>query len=203
MARKSDTPNFRLCASSAARGRPIPFLELVDEKPQSLFGACLLRRHAWRGEAGKPQKAIRLFVDEFQEIVGRSLAALLAQSRKFGVSLFLANQSTSQLENRDLSLADQVFEGTAVKQYFTSLGNDVAVLQSLSKDKLKYLIGESGEAKRTSHPIIVPKLDRDTILDVTFKFGRSFVVVNDGEGHAHPRNRGPNLGVREFESQNA
>lgn len=139
--------------------------------------------------AAKPRR-VRIVVDEFQEIVGRSLAALLAQSRKFQVSLVLANQSTSQLTSRDLSLADQVFEGTAVKQYFTSLGDDVDVLQSLSKLKSQQLSGRtSGGLEHNSvseREELVPALERDTILDVTYTFGRSIVTVNDGTGHVEP-----------------
>lgn len=135
-------------------------------------------------------RRVRIVVDEFQEIVGRSLAALLAQSRKFQVSLVLANQSTSQLTSRDLSLADQVFEGTAVKQYFTSLGDDVDVLQSLSKLKSQFLNGRTSggmaQSSVSQREELVPALERDTILDVTYTFGRSIVTVNDGTGHTEP-----------------
>jgi hypothetical protein len=135
-------------------------------------------------------RCVRIIVDEFQEIVGRSLAALLAQSRKFGVSLILANQSSAQLESHDLSLADQVFEGTAIKQYFTSLGDDVEVLQSLSRTKSQPLTARTmaglAQSSVSQREQLVPTLERDTILDVTYTFGRSFVVVNDGRGHKEP-----------------
>lgn len=143
-----------------------------------------------RTKAGMEPRAVRIFVDEFQEIVGRSLAALLAQSRKFGVNLFLSNQSTSQLQSRDLSLADQIFEGSVVKQYFTSLGDDVEVLQSLSALKSQLLTAKTsggiGQSTVSQREQLAPKLERDTILDVTYFFGRSFVAVNDGKGHKEP-----------------
>lgn len=143
-----------------------------------------------RTKRGDPPRRVRIVVDEFQEIVGRSLAALLAQSRKFQVSLILANQSTSQLTSRDLSLADQVFEGTAVKQYFTSLGEDVEVLQSVSRTKSQFLTGRTSggmaQSSVSQREELVPMLDRDEILDVTYTFGRSVVTVNDGTGHTEP-----------------
>jgi hypothetical protein len=142
-----------------------------------------------RRKCGKSPRVVRVFVDEFHEIVGRSLGALLAQSRKFGLSMFLANQSTSQLETRDLSLSQVVFEGTAVKQYFTCLDEDVPIIQSLSKDKIKVLGGASKQRfsqTTTTRETIVPALERDTILDVTYTFGRSFLCVNDGSGHREP-----------------
>jgi hypothetical protein len=137
-----------------------------------------------RKKHGLPLRRTRIFIDEFQEIVGRSLAALLAQSRKFGLSLFLANQSTSQLKNRDLSLADAVFEGCQVRQYYSVCGEeDTRVLQSLSKDKLKTLGGGTARGLQSSQSfrdIIVPSLERDQTLEVSSQFGRSYLVVNDG-----------------------
>lgn len=144
-----------------------------------------------RTKRGEERRRVRIVIDEFQEIVGRSLAALLAQSRKFGLSsLILSNQSTSQLVSRDLSLADQVFEGTALKQYFTCLGEDVEELQSLSKLKSQYLFGRTSggmaQSSISQREELVPTLERDTILDVTNTFGRSIVVINDGSGHTEP-----------------
>lgn len=144
-----------------------------------------------RFKRGSSRRRVRVIVDEFQEIVGRSLSAIMAQARKFGIdSLVCANQSSSQLESRDLSLVDQVFEGTSVKQYFTSLGDDVEVLQSLSRTKSQLLTGRTSgilsPSSITQREQLVPELERDTILNVTHTFGRSFVIVNDGQGHKEP-----------------
>ena len=143
-----------------------------------------------RKKHGLPSRTVRIFVDEFQEIIGRSLAALLAQSRKFNLSLFLANQSTSQLQNRDLSLADAVFEGCQVRQYYTVCGeDDTRVLQSLSKDKIKTLGGGAARGLQTSQNFretIVPSLERDQTLEVSSRFGHSYLVVNDGAGYRAP-----------------
>lgn len=143
-----------------------------------------------RKKHGLNLRRARVFIDEFQEIVGRSLAALLAQSRKFNLSLFLANQSSSQLENRDLSLADAVFEGCQVRQYYTVCGeDDTRLLQSLSKDKIKTLGGGTARGLQSSQNFretIVPSLERDQTLEVSSRFGRSYLVVNDGAAYRAP-----------------
>jgi hypothetical protein len=139
---------------------------------------------------GKPLPPTYIVVDEFSEIVGRSLAALLAQGRKYGLRFILANQSTSQLENRDTKLSDALFEGTTVKQYFTCVGDeDTKVLQSVSKDKVRSLGGTTVSGLSTSvsfKEYISPALDRDEILRVSATQGLSFVLLNDGRGHHEP-----------------
>lgn len=144
----------------------------------------------YRKKHGLPLRRIRILIDEFQEIVGRSLAALLAQSRKFNISLCLANQSTSQLKNRDLSLADAVFEGCAVRQYYTVSGeDDVRVLQSLSKDKIRSLGGGTTrglQSTQSFRDVILPSIERDETLEVSSTFGRSYFVFSTGSGYQAP-----------------
>jgi hypothetical protein len=152
--------------------------------------ATIIHIASERAKAGKPRVPIYVVVDEFSEIVGRSLGALLAQGRKYGLRFILANQSTSQLEPQGgFKLSDTVFEGTTFKQYFTSLGDDIKVLQSLSRDKRIQLGGSTVQGLSTSVSFkdqIVPSLDRDDILKVSATFGQSFVVLNDGKGHRDP-----------------
>jgi hypothetical protein len=153
------------------------------------------------------RRNVRVFIDEGHEISGRSFAALLAQARKFFISIFFSHQSTSQLEGHDQSLADVVFEGTAVKQYYTCVGQkDIDVLQSLSKDTERELGGKTF-ARATSttsvRSIIEPTLRRNTVLDVSAEFGKSFVVINDGARHREPiivqqEHRYPNLSGESF-----
>ncbi len=142
-----------------------------------------------RSTLGEATRRTTVIVDEFQDLVSKSFGDVMAQCRSW-MSLILANQSTSQLENRDLSLADFVFENTTVKQYFSSVGKrDVELLQSLSKDKIKSLGGASVQGLSTSvsfRDTVTTELERDDILDVTATFGRSFVVLNDGTGHREP-----------------
>lgn len=151
--------------------------------------ASIIHIASERAKVGRPRVPIYVVIDEFAEIVGRSLGALLAQGRKYGLRFILANQSTSQLETKDTNLVHAVFENTSVKQYFTSLGDDVEVLQSLSKDAIRSLGGSSVQGLSTSvsfRDTIVPSLERDRILDVSQTFGQSFFIVNDGSGFRSP-----------------
>ncbi|MFO0915947.1 MAG: TraM recognition domain-containing protein [Pirellulales bacterium] len=151
--------------------------------------ATIIHIASERAKAGHPRVPIFVVIDEFAEIVGRSLGALLAQGRKYGLRFILANQSTSQLETKDTNLVHAVFENTSIKQYFTSLGDDVEVLQSLSKDAIRSLGGSTVQGLSTSvsfRDTIVPSLERDKILEVSQTFGQSFFVVNDGSGFRPP-----------------
>lgn len=143
-----------------------------------------------RVKRGRPRIPVYVIVDEFAEIVGRSLASLLAQGRKYGLRFILANQSSSQLETRDTKLTHALFEGTTVKQYFTCVGDeDTKVLQSVSQDKIRSLGGSTVQGLSTSvsyRDSIVPTLERDDILRVSETFGQSFVLLNDGNGHHEP-----------------
>lgn len=142
-----------------------------------------------RSTLGLAPRHTTVIIDEFQELVSKSFGDVMAQCRSW-MSLILANQSTSQLMNRDLSLADFVFENTSIKQYFSVVGKqDVETLQSLSKDKIRPLGGTSVQGLSTSvtfRDTIVPALERDQTLDVTSTFGQSYIVLNDGQGHREP-----------------
>lgn len=143
-----------------------------------------------RTKLGKSKRRAKIFIDEFQAIVGPNLGALLAQSRKFGCSFILLNQSTSQLENRELDLSDVVCEGASTKIYFTSVGKrDVEDLQLLSGEKVKILGGTSAQkfAQTTStREVVSPRLELDSILQVSSRFGQAFAVLNHGDGQHEP-----------------
>jgi hypothetical protein len=65
-----------------------------------LLGICLMIR-IFACALGRTTKQcaipVRLYVDEFQNFVTDSMAAMLSEARKFGLSLTLANQTLSQL----------------------------------------------------------------------------------------------------------
>ena len=141
-----------------------------------------------------PPTHLHVFVDEFQEVAGRSFAALLAQSLKFNVSLYCANQTTEQLKSRDANLADVVRDNTALKIYYTVTGKeDIDELQNYSKDVREHLENErdpgggfmeTGGTGRAE--FITRKLSRETILDVSDTFGHCLVHISDGTGHKEP-----------------
>ena len=161
----------------------------------TLINAAMQRiRTRPESERHKPLPHAWVFVDEFQELAGRSFAALLAQSSKFGISLIMANQTTTQLKSRDLDLADVVRDNTHVKVYFTVTGkDDLEGLQVFSKDaklklsrtsesmaefRSKITIGESEQ--------ITPTLKKDVILDTSSTHKHCFVILDSGTGHIEP-----------------
>ena len=150
----------------------------------------LLNAAMERSRLGKTPKHAWVFTDEFQELAGRSFAALLAQSSKFGISMVMANQTTTQLQNRDLDLSDIVRDNTLAKLYFTVTGEkDVQDLQAFSKDDRLELrsqsISASGPRQGVSETI-VPLLRKDTILDTSATHRHAFLLLDDGHGHREP-----------------
>jgi len=63
------------------------------------MSASLMKiRAAAMARAGRrDRRPVRVYVDEFQNCRGNSLQTLLAEGRKFGISLVLANQSLGQI----------------------------------------------------------------------------------------------------------
>jgi hypothetical protein len=63
------------------------------------MSACLMKiRAAAMARAGcRNRRPVRVYIDEFQNCKGDSLQSLLAEGRKFGISLVLANQSLGQI----------------------------------------------------------------------------------------------------------
>jgi hypothetical protein len=68
---------------------------------------------------GKPGR-VYLVIDEFQQIVAKSMAMLLQQARSKGIAMILANQSISDLKTHDTDLAPTVQTNTAFKQFFSA-----------------------------------------------------------------------------------
>lgn len=146
----------------------------------------------------RPVPHTHLVVDEFQELVGRGFASLMAQARKFGCSMICANQSTEQLNNRDLSLADIVRDNTTTKIYFTSTGKaDTDELQGYSKQARATLTttresapaianaGRGGGGESYSE-YVTPLLTSNAIIDTTATAREFFLVDQSGRGHREP-----------------
>ena len=152
----------------------------------TLINAAMLR-----GRNGLPQRHAWVVVDEFQELASRSFAALLAQSSKFAVSLIMSNQTTTQLETRDINLAEIVADNTIIKQYFTCISDDdINGLQTLSKEESHWLSRTShsldGKSSLGEQEFLLPKLRKETIQDVSAAHRQSFLVIDDGTGHKEP-----------------
>lgn len=151
----------------------------------------LLNAAIQRARDGKVLRRVWVFVDEFHELAGRAFEALLAQSGKFGVSMVMANQTTSQLETRDSSLHQVVFDNTHLKMFFTvTCLRDIEDLQALSEDEIVFLPGRSQRGlsgAETEKAVLLPKLHKNDILDVSETAGHCFLILSEGRGHREPR----------------
>jgi hypothetical protein len=152
----------------------------------SLLAAAMERSHTG-SNAILPSQAW-VIIDEFQELAGASFANLLVQTRKFGLGLILANQSTAQLDNRDVNLAELTEENTDIRQYFTVTADDISSLQKLSgeEERLRTTFRD-GEHATSQVWVREPTLELNAILETSGKRMESFLIVRDGEGAAKPR----------------
>jgi hypothetical protein len=147
-----------------------------------------------RVNANKEKRNIFFVIDEFQELVSRSFSSLVSQCGKFGVTLVMANQTTSQLENRDVNVADVVRDNTILKLYSTfTTKHDLENMQLLSKDTIQILkttttSGVSGQSSSVSEKeILAPRLQKNLALEVSSTEGCFFSFLDDGKGHNEPQ----------------
>lgn len=73
------------------------------------------------------RKLFCIYADEFQNLATENFGLLLSEARKFGISLTLANQFTSQIQSR--GLLDAVFGNVGTLVAFRVGGGDVGVLE--------------------------------------------------------------------------
>ena len=161
----------------------------------TLLAAAQLRKDSGKN-GGAGHRHAWVVVDEFHELAGRSFASLLAQSSKYGISLILANQTTTQLETRDVNLAHVVRDNTLAKIYFTITGKtDFEDLQGFSLEATQELKGQNvreddGLIRSISLSTVErlsTQLHRDTILKTSAKSNNFFFVLDDGNGHKEPQ----------------
>ena len=102
-------PGPRLDLAAAMDDRRIVIIRmpkgLIGQSEAELLSALVVMRigQAGMARASQPRalrKPVRLYIDEVQTCVGDGLSDLLAESRKYGLSLVLANQSLGQMDGR-------------------------------------------------------------------------------------------------------
>lgn len=108
---------------------------LLGEYDARLLGALVLMQvgAAGMGRQRIPEdqrRPVRVYVDEFQHLATRTAADMLAQSRKYGLSLTLANQSLSQLDGgaHGADVARAVLANCGTIAAFRTGINDAAIL---------------------------------------------------------------------------
>jgi len=95
----------------------------------SLFLSSICREIFGRVEIPEKERVpVRLIVDEFENFSMKEFESIFAEGRRFGLSLFIANQTLAQLSTKMRSL---ILNNVGVKLYFRT-GRDDA--PTLSKD---------------------------------------------------------------------
>ncbi|MFH1417351.1 MAG: TraM recognition domain-containing protein [Planctomycetota bacterium] len=79
---------------------------------------CLISAAIDRQRTDQPTRQAYLVIDEFQRIAGENFRVILEQSRSFGISAILANQSQGDLKTPDVDLRPAIRTNTRFKQYF-------------------------------------------------------------------------------------
>lgn len=157
----------------------------------TLINAAQKRVRKPENQGGKPLPHAWVFVDEFQQLAGSSYADVLAQASKFGLSLIMANQTTTQLEVRNLNLADIVRDNTYAKIYFTITGEqDIKALMSFSMEDRDTLADSpkimTGLDDGSVHEFLTTVLRTDEILATSATNQHCYVLLDDGTGHREP-----------------
>jgi hypothetical protein len=145
-----------------------------------------------RTSQGLSERRVFIFADEFQEVAGRGFAATLAQSAKYDVSIFMANQTTDQLVSHDAHLASVVRDNTHIKIYFSVVGKaDIEELLNYSGEDISIIEGgwSAGYHGTTlsAHAQKDFELSRNDILATSSQFGHAFLIFDSGEGYSPPR----------------
>jgi DNA helicase HerA-like ATPase len=190
-------PNRRIDVARALEDAEVlyGFFPVLHEPPVRSLGAMLVWSLVFeamrRTYAGLPPRRIYLVIDEFAAVSSaKAFADLLTLARKYGISLILISQSSSQLSSRDRELFPVIADNTAVKIWMTPTSpDDIEFLQSLSPDVLKE-VGKSTSASNFTPSASVqkrwePELSKNDSLATAFTGQEFFLIYNDWKGH-HP-----------------
>lgn len=171
-----DTDESDVTMQPALEGRSI-----VVSLPQSVLTeggsvtlAALLLERLWAGARARrdPTRPIELFVDEWQKLPSPAIPQMLAEGRKFGIRLRLANQHLAQLTEaqREAVLANTGLIGT-----FRTSNSDantldrrfptvlMSTMQTLPKHTLAYTTGEADGVVRVPPPAAMDEADFDRL----------------------------------------
>lgn len=160
----------------------------------SLFSAAAQRR---------PDQNLRVYVviDEFQQVVSENIPLVLEQARSSGLAFLIAHQSLQQLDKKAVDIRETVSACTAFKQFFRA--SDVRTIKQLEElsgeatyESLSWtqaidpvlgvdhdrsfspLAAEDGRVEVTE--TIGPRLERNTIIDISATANTSFIQVTEG-----------------------
>ena len=179
--------------------------------PQEPIGApSVAKLFLWAlfsGAARKPSRKNRVyvFVDEFQQIISDSVKLVFEQIRDQGVTMIVAHQTGGQLKRQGTDLLETVESCTAVKHVFRASdlvtikkleeASGQAVYHTLSwtqtvdpqvteQDLPNELVMQKSEESMVQVAETVgPRLDRNTIIQISANPMASFVRFTSGAGY--------------------
>lgn len=138
------------------------------------------------------QRQAFLVIDEFQRIAGENFKIVMEQSRSFGISAILANQSQQDLRTPDADLRPTVRANTRTKMFFSitdplderelsdASGQEIAEFKSIT------IAGApaGGEGSSTTwQQSIKPRLTRNDIMSVSDHPNDLVLKVSRGAGY--------------------
>ncbi len=179
--------------------------------PQEPIGApSVAKLFLWAlfsGAARKPSRANRVyvFVDEFQQIISDSVKLVFEQIRDQGVTMIVAHQTSGQLKRQGTDLLETVESCTAVKHVFRA--SDLQTIKKLEESSgqavyhtVSWMQTVDAEVTEQDLPnelarqksdesmlqvaeTVGPRLDRNTIIQVSANPMASFVRFTSGAGY--------------------
>jgi hypothetical protein len=179
--------------------------------PQEPIGApSVAKLFLWAlfsGAARKPSRNNRVyvFVDEFQQIISDSVKLVFEQIRDQGVTMVVAHQTGEQLHRQGTDLSDTVDSCTAVKQVFRAsdletikkieetsgqaVYHNLAWVQSVDPETTEQELPEALARSKSEEGMVQvtesvgPRLDRNTIIQISANPMASFVRFTSGSGY--------------------
>jgi hypothetical protein len=179
--------------------------------PQEPIGApSVAKLFLWAlfsGAARKPSRNNRVyvFVDEFQQIISDSVKLVFEQIRDQGVTMIVAHQTGGQLHRQGTDLSETVESCTAVKQIFRAsdletikkieetsgqaVYHNVAWVQTVDPETTEQDLPETLAMSKSEEGLVQvsesvgPRLDRNTIIQISANPMASFVRFTSGSGY--------------------
>jgi len=142
------------------------------------------------------RKQVYVFIDEFQQVISDSIKLILEQARSKGISLILSHQTTGQLDRNGSDLTETVESCTAFKQVLKVSDTKAAKQLAEGSGEASYhmvnmgyrvpLNGKLQDAQAETADVVEaigPRLQRNTIIEVSADSSTSFVRFTEGSGY--------------------
>lgn len=150
-----------------------------------------------------------VFIDEFQRVISEAMTLFFEQARSKGLHFLLANQTISQLDSKGIDITGVIESCTGFKQSFRasdaenvkriveSSGEAVFhsyawsnVVDDVYHDRTPHLLSLANTLRRRAEEMpthvteqVGPRMERNTVIDVSALPLSSFVKFDEGSGY--------------------